>query len=128
MGRTDGKTYFFLNGKCNSLYRQSKNPRKIAWTVLYRRKHKKGLAVDGKKKKARKVAKYQRAVGSVEFSQIAKLRNEKSDFRKLQREQAIVAAKKAAKEAKAKAAKTNKAGGGGNTKAANKQKGGGLKR
>ena len=34
----------FLNAKCEKLHLSKRNPRKINWTVLYRRKHKKGIS------------------------------------------------------------------------------------
>ena len=41
--RGDSKIFRFQNGKSESLFLQRKNPRRIAWTVLYRRQHKKGI-------------------------------------------------------------------------------------
>nr|ACI67183.1 60S ribosomal protein L24 [Salmo salar] len=40
--RIDGKVFQFLNAKCESAFLAKRNPRQINWTVLYRRKHKKG--------------------------------------------------------------------------------------
>ena len=40
--RGDSKVFRFVNGKSESLFLQRKNPRRIAWTVLFRRMHKKG--------------------------------------------------------------------------------------
>jgi ribosomal protein L24E len=42
--RADSKVFRFFNGKSESLFLQRKNPRRIAWTVLYRRQHKKGIS------------------------------------------------------------------------------------
>jgi ribosomal protein L24E len=42
--RGDSKIFRFQNGKTESLFLQRKNPRRIAWTVLYRRMHKKGIS------------------------------------------------------------------------------------
>ena len=42
--RGDSKVFRFQNGKSESLFLQRKNPRRIAWTVLYRRQHKKGIS------------------------------------------------------------------------------------
>ena len=42
--RGDSKIFRFQNGKSESLFLQRKNPRKISWTVLYRRQHKKGIS------------------------------------------------------------------------------------
>jgi len=41
--RGDSKVFRFQNGKSESLFLQRKNPRKISWTTLYRRMHKKGI-------------------------------------------------------------------------------------
>ncbi|KAG1939313.1 60S ribosomal protein L24 [Pimephales promelas] len=43
--RIDGKVFQFLNAKCESAFLSKRNPRQINWTVLYRRKHKKGQSV-----------------------------------------------------------------------------------
>jgi large subunit ribosomal protein L24e len=42
--RGDSKVFRFFNGKSESLFLQRKNPRRIAWTVLYRRQHRKGIS------------------------------------------------------------------------------------
>ena len=42
--RGDSKIFRFQNGKTESLFLQRKNPRRIAWTMLYRRMHKKGIS------------------------------------------------------------------------------------
>merc|ERR1712110_1199722 len=50
--RYDGKRIVLINGKSERLFRKKENPRKITWTVLYRRKHKKGTMteLDARKK------------------------------------------------------------------------------
>lgn len=42
--RGDSKVFRFTNGKSESLFLQRKNPRRIAWTVLFRRQHRKGIS------------------------------------------------------------------------------------
>lgn len=42
--RGDSKIFRFQNGKTESLFLQRKNPRRITWTSLYRRQHKKGIS------------------------------------------------------------------------------------
>ncbi|KKZ65247.1 50S ribosomal protein L24e [[Emmonsia] crescens] len=42
--RGDGKVFRFQNGKTESLFLQRKNPRRISWTTLYRRQHRKGIS------------------------------------------------------------------------------------
>ena len=39
--RVDGNQFLFMNQKCKSLFQQRKRPAKIAWTVTYRKQHKK---------------------------------------------------------------------------------------
>merc|ERR1719147_496015 len=70
-----------------------RNPRKINWTVLYRRKHKKGLQEEVSKKRTRRTAKFQRAITGASLADIMAKRNQKPEVRKAQREQAIRAAK-----------------------------------
>jgi len=45
--RGDNKIFRFQNGKSESLFLQRKNPRRIAWTVLFRRQHRKGISEVG---------------------------------------------------------------------------------
>lgn len=42
---TSFQVFQFLNAKCESAFLTKRNPRQINWTVLYRRKHKKGQSV-----------------------------------------------------------------------------------
>ena len=51
--RTDQNGFRFLNRKAKSYFLQKFNPRKIAWTQLYRRMHKKGTLEESSKKKVR---------------------------------------------------------------------------
>lgn len=39
--RVDSQQYLFLNKKCKSLYHDRKRPANLAWTVAYRKAHKK---------------------------------------------------------------------------------------
>ena len=41
------QTFRFLNGKIESLFLQRKNPRKIHWTQVFRKMHKKGITEEG---------------------------------------------------------------------------------
>ena len=84
-----GKTHFFISSKSESLFQQRKNPRKIAWTVLYRRKHKKGLAEEASKKRTRRIAKFERTIAGVTAEKLKELRNQKPEMREAQRAQAI---------------------------------------
>jgi large subunit ribosomal protein L24e len=66
-----------------------RNPRKISWTVLYRRKHKKGSVEEVSKKRTRRNVKFQRAIQGATLENIMAKRNQKPEVRKAQREQAI---------------------------------------
>ena len=78
-----------------------RNPREVAWTVLYRRKHKKGIEEEAAKKRTRRTQKHQRAIVGATLTDIMAKRNMKPEVRKAQREQAIRAAKENKKAAKA---------------------------
>nr|ABW90356.1 putative ribosomal protein L24 [Sipunculus nudus] len=93
MVRIDGRSFTFLNAKCEASHMMKRNPRKISWTVLYRRKHKKGLQEEATKKRSRRTQKFQRAITGASLSDIMAKRNQKPEVRKAQREQAIRAAK-----------------------------------
>merc|ERR1712015_67485 len=95
--KSDGKTYKFLSGKTQKSHDLKRNPRKSAWTILYRRKHKKGLEEDTSKKRTKRTQKFQRAVVGATLSDIMAKRNQKPEVRKAQREQAIRAAKESKK-------------------------------
>merc|ERR1712018_741853 len=91
--KTDGRAFVFINGKCEKSHMMKRNPRKINWTVLYRRKHEKGQQEEVSKKRTRRTAKFQRAITGASLADIMAKRNQKPEVRKAQREQAIRAAK-----------------------------------
>lgn len=62
LSQKKGRSVYFLGSKSESLYKQRKNPRKIAWTVLYRRKHRKGISEESSKKRTRRTQKFTRAI------------------------------------------------------------------
>ena len=66
-----------------------RNPRKITWTVLYRRKHRKGIEEEAAKRRTRRTTKFQRAIVGASLNDIITKRNMKPEVRKAQREQAI---------------------------------------
>jgi large subunit ribosomal protein L24e len=45
--RLDGSQYLFINQKSKSMFNQRKRPAKIAWTVTYRKQHKKVCSAGG---------------------------------------------------------------------------------
>lgn len=106
----------FLSAKCQKGSGMKRNPRDVPWTVLYRRKHKKGIHADeGQQKKRikRTVHATSRPVADMTVEALLAQRNQKPEFRKQQREAAIKAAKEAVRakkeETKRKAVKMTKA-------------------
>ncbi len=95
------QTFKFINGRCHKAHLLKRNPRKVTWTVLYRRKHRKGIEEETAKKRSKKTQKFQRAVVGATLSDILAKRNQKPEVRKAQREQAIRAAKEVKKSQKA---------------------------
>ncbi|XP_043217026.1 60S ribosomal protein L24-like [Amphibalanus amphitrite] len=109
--KADGKAYTFIHKKAERSFNMKRNPREVTWTILYRRKNKKGQDEEMVKKRARRTHKFQRAIVGASLSDIMAKRNMKPEVRKAQREQAIKAAKeknRAAKQAKAKASAQTK--------------------
>merc|ERR1739836_278506 len=94
----------FLDGRSHRAHLLKRNPRKVTWTVLYRRKHNKGIEADVSKKRTKRTQKFQRAVVGATLQDIMAKRNQKPEVRKAQREQAVRAAKDAKKQAAAKKA------------------------
>ncbi|RKP11208.1 ribosomal protein L24, isoform CRA_c, partial [Thamnocephalis sphaerospora] len=90
-----GKTYSFrlLNSKVESLFLQRKNPRKIHWTVVFRRMHKKGITEEVAKKRTRRTVKHQRAIVGASIDVIKAKRNQKPEVRAAARTEAIKKAK-----------------------------------
>ncbi|KAF4260100.1 hypothetical protein CNMCM8812_002043 [Aspergillus fumigatus] len=109
--RGDSKIFRFQNGKSESLFLQRKNPRRIAWTVLYRRQHKKGISEEVAKKRTRRVVKHQRAIVGASLDVIKERRSMRPEARAAARQQAIKEAKekKAASESRKKAEKAKNA-------------------
>ena len=115
----------FLSSRTHKAHILKRNPRNTSWTVLYRRKHKKGTEEDVSKKRNKRTQKFQRAVVGATLQDIMAKRNQKPEVRKAQREQAVRAAKDAKKQAAAKkapAAADKKAKKGGDKAVKNVQK------
>ncbi|EFJ50307.1 component of cytosolic 80S ribosome and 60S large subunit [Volvox carteri f. nagariensis] len=88
--RTDGQQYMFLNKKCKSYYHNRLRPAKLAWTVTYRKQHKKDQVSEVQKKKRRAVAKSaNRSIVGASLEVIQKKRTEKPEVRQASREAAI---------------------------------------
>ncbi|GAX76049.1 hypothetical protein CEUSTIGMA_g3492.t1 [Chlamydomonas eustigma] len=108
--RVDSQQYLFLNKKCKSLFNNRLRPAKLAWTVAYRKQHKKDQVTEVARKKRRNATKATaRAIVGVSLEVINKKRTEKPEVRQASRDAALREIKERAK--KAKADKAQAAGG-----------------
>lgn len=104
--RTDAKTFNFITNKVQAIHMLKKNPRKVPWTQVYRKLHKKDATSDLEKKaRQRRVQKAQRAYVNLSLEQL-RAKKAAKDVAK-----PAVAKDVKAKAAKAKAAKSTKATG-----------------
>ena len=71
--------WFLLAHAIFSIFRQ------INWTVLYRRKHRKGMVEEAAIKRTRRTQKFMRAVTGATLADIMAKRNQKPEVRKAQR-------------------------------------------
>ncbi|KAI9656668.1 MAG: 60S ribosomal protein L24 [Alyxoria varia] len=115
--RGDSKVFRFQNGKTESLFLQRKNPRRIAWTTLYRRQHRKGISEEVAKKRTRRTVKQQRGIVGASLDVIKEKRGQRPEARAAARQAAISKGKEQKKEsesqkkaAKAKSASKSAAG------------------
>lgn len=121
--RGDSKVFRFSSSKSASLFHQRKNPRRIAWTVLYRRQHKKGISEETTKRKNRRAVKHQRAIVGASLDLIKERRSQKPQDRKHARDLKLAKDKEAKKAAKAsrKAEKAKSAAAGAQSKFSKQQ-------
>ena len=77
---TDGKSFNFTNKRCEAHFLAKKSPKKL--TILYRRKHKKGLQIEISKKRTRRNEKFRRGVQGTTWGEILAKRNQKPEVRK----------------------------------------------
>merc|ERR1712088_590314 len=101
--KADGKVIRLLSSKSAALFHNKTNPRKLRWTILYRRKHKKGISQEASVKR--------RVRRNVKMTK----KNQSKEVRQKQRDNAIRAAKD-----KKKASEANKKANRAANKAANK--------
>ncbi|VDP89076.1 unnamed protein product [Echinostoma caproni] len=85
--RGDGRGFYFINSKCERSHYLKRNPREISWTVLYRRKNKKGLSEETAKKRTKRSGKHTRAIAGASLAEIMAKRNQKPEVRKAMRDQ-----------------------------------------
>ncbi|VEU22926.1 DEKNAAC104072 [Brettanomyces naardenensis] len=98
--RGDSKVFRFQNSKTASLFHQRKNPRRLTWTILYRKQHKKGITEEVQRKRTRKVVKHQRAIVGASLDLIRERRSLKPEVRKVKKLEAVKADKEKKKQLK----------------------------
>ncbi|WFD26109.1 60S ribosomal protein L24 [Malassezia nana] len=118
--RGDSKVFRFNGSKSESLFHQRKNPRKIAWTVLYRRMHKKGITEETSRKRTRRTVKAQRGVVGASLDAINARRNQKPEVREAARKEQLAKSKES-KKARAAERKANRQAAGASAQAARQQ-------
>merc|ERR1711918_232159 len=89
MIRGDSKPFWFLDGRCHADFHMKRNPRKLSWTQLYCRLHKKGTLEEVAKRRARKTVKIQRAIEGADLATIKARRNQKPEVRQAARDAAL---------------------------------------
>merc|ERR1712110_39556 len=74
--KADGKVIRMLSSKTKQLYHGKKNPRKLRWTILYRRKHKKGISQEASvKRKVRRNVKVIKSVAGLSYTSFSPRNN-----------------------------------------------------
>merc|ERR1712100_794833 len=105
--KNDSKQYWIINKKIEKHFWDKKNPRKVPWTMVYRKIHKKVLAEESKRKRTRKQQKVTRAIVGASIEMITKRRTMKPEQRKSAREAALRKAKEEKKKTQQEKRKTN---------------------
>ena len=78
-----------MNGKCHKDFLFKRNPRKLCWTQVYRRLHKKGTLEEIQKRRARRVVRSQRPIEGADLATLKAKRNQKPEQRQAAREAAL---------------------------------------
>eukprot|EP00741_Cyanophora_paradoxa_P007113 tig00001093_g6884.t1 len=106
--RADNRSFMFVSSKCEASFQMKRNPRKLNWTQLYRRLHKKGHQEEVQKKRRVRTTKVQRAIVGASLDVIKQKRGQKPEQRAAAREAALreVKERNKQKQAAKKAAKT----------------------
>lgn len=92
--RIDNKAFKFVSCKVKCYFQHRWNPRKLAWTQMFRRLHKKGTLEEQAKKRSRKVQKgASKAVVGAPLELIKAKRNQKPEVRQAARDVALREAK-----------------------------------
>ncbi|KAJ1911275.1 60S ribosomal protein L24 [Tieghemiomyces parasiticus] len=91
--RSDSRTFRFLNNKAASFFLRKTNPRKVLWSVIYRRINRKGITEEASKKRSRRSVKHQRAIVGASLDTLKAQREQKPEVRAAIRQEAIEKAK-----------------------------------
>merc|ERR1739844_54044 len=87
--RGDSKPFWFSDHRCHNDFMMKRNPRKLSWTQLYRRLHKKGTLEEVQKRRARRTVKAARPIEGADLAYIRAKRNQKPEVRQAAREAAL---------------------------------------
>ncbi|KAJ1472653.1 ribosomal protein L24e-domain-containing protein [Baffinella frigidus] len=90
--RTDGKSFRFINAKTAASFTMKRNPRKIAWTIFYRRLRKKGTQEDALKKAKKRVTStsvMNRGIAGISIEDLKAKKSESGDKRKAMRDATV---------------------------------------
>merc|ERR1712212_1174674 len=68
--KADGKTFVFHTSKARRAHGLKRSPREVKWTILYRRKHRKGMEEEAQKKRSRRTKTYQKAIEGATLTEI----------------------------------------------------------
>jgi len=99
--RGDSKPFWFISGKSHADFQMKRNPRKLDWTQVYRRLHKKGTLEEVQKRRVRRTVKVQRAIEGADLAAIKAKRNQKPEARQAARESALREVKEQKRKAQA---------------------------
>merc|ERR1711966_273181 len=87
--RVDGKAFRFINGKNEASFHMKRNPRKLNWTMFYRRLRKKGTQEDQLKKAKKRVvtsSAVNRGIAGLSVEDLKAKKSETPERRKAQRD------------------------------------------
>merc|ERR1712205_264473 len=90
--RTDGKSFRFINGKTEACFHMKRNPRKLNWTLFYRRLRKKGTQEDVLKKAKKRIVTstaMTRGIAGLSIEDLKAKKSEAPERRKAMREATV---------------------------------------
>eukprot|EP01115_Flamella_aegyptia_P010477 TRINITY_DN46705_c0_g1_i1.p2 TRINITY_DN46705_c0_g1~~TRINITY_DN46705_c0_g1_i1.p2 ORF type:complete len:152 (-),score=51.27 TRINITY_DN46705_c0_g1_i1:238-693(-) len=106
--RVNSQTFILITKKAERQFKEKKNPRKIAWTSVYRQLHRKGIQEETKRRRVKKQKKIIRSVVGLSVEDIKRKR--KPEQHAALRDAAIRARKEKVKGNKNKGNKGGKGG------------------